>query len=115
MVSVALDAASLLAERDIDCSVVNMHTIKPVDKKAVQEAAAHKLVVSVEEHSRIGGLGGAIAEEMAAQTDQPPLLVLGIDDEYPHAGSYAHLLEKCGLTPEAIATQIEKKWISIMV
>ena len=84
-----------------------MHTVKPLD-----EAALHRLVLStgacvtLEEHSRIGGLGGAVAEVLADLKDAPRLLRLGVDDRFPKVGSYQFVLDQCGLTDEAVASRV---------
>ena len=65
-----------------------------------------KLIVTVEEASIIGGLGSAVAEILAPIAQKPPQLMLGIQDCFPHAGSYGYLLEQCRLTAEQIAEDI---------
>ena len=65
-----------------------------------------KAIVTVEEHSKIGGLGAAVAEVLAPVRNTPPRLILGIDDVYPHAASYEALLEGGGLTAEHIYKNI---------
>ena len=106
MVRYALEAASLLAERGIDAAVTDMHTIKPLDTEAVKAQLDRKLIVTVEEASIVGGLGSAVAECIAMEKDKPPQLMLGIRDCFPHAGSYAYLLEQCRLTAAQIAEDI---------
>ena len=67
--------------------------------------------MTVEEHSVIGGLGGAIAEYKSNLQHAPKQLTIGIDDFFPHAGDYGYLLEKCGLT----APQISKRITGVFV
>lgn len=108
MAAPSLKAAELLEDENISVAVVNLHTIKPLDSGIVDEYSNNrKLIVTVEEHSIIGGLGGAIAENNACRRYTPPLLRLGIPDNYCKAGSYDYLLGKCGLTAEKIATKIK--------
>ena len=107
MVHYALAAAGLLAEKGIEASVTDMHTLKPLDGEAVDALLDRKLIVTVEEASIIGGLGSAVAEHLALKKQKPPQLMLGIRDCFPHAGSYEYLLDQCGLTAEKIAGDIE--------
>ena len=106
MVYYAKKAAEILAEKGLDVSVIDMHTIKPLDTGAVDAQLGKKLIVTVEEASVIGGLGSAVAEYLAPKKGKPPQLILGIRDCFPHAGSYAYLLEQCRLTAEQIAEDI---------
>jgi len=106
MVYNALKAAELLQACGISAGVVNMHTIKPIDTAAVDAACAAKIIVSAEEHSKIGGLGAAVAEHLAPKKTKPPHLILGAADAYTRAGSYKYLLEHYGLTPQALADSI---------
>ncbi|MBO4637527.1 MAG: transketolase [Clostridiales bacterium] len=108
MVYYALKAAELLSEQGIGASVIDMHTIKPFDTKAVEAELDKKLIVTVEEASVIGGLGSAVAEYLAPLKDKPSQLILGIKDFFPHAGSYSYLLQSCGLTAEQISADIVK-------
>jgi len=109
MVYYALRAAEILKEKGIDAAVMDMHTIKPLDTKAIKALLDRKLIVSVEEASIVGGLGSAVAEVLAPVSQKPPQLMLGIRDTFPHAGSYAYLLEQCRLTAELIAEDIWTK------
>lgn len=113
MVYYANRAADILAERGIDAAVVDMHTIKPLDGEVVDEQLDKKLLVTVEEATIVGGLGSAVAEHLAAKKKKPPQLMLGIKDCFPHAGSYAYLLEQCGLTEEHIADDIEATYAAL--
>ncbi|MCK9310117.1 MAG: transketolase [Candidatus Cloacimonetes bacterium] len=99
-------AAELLEEKGVSCRVIDMHTIKPLDENEVQKACNAKLIVTVEEHSMIGGLGGAVAECLAGMNRHPPLLRVGLPDIFMHAGTYEHLVEKCGLCPPSISDSI---------
>jgi len=108
MVHVSLAAADLLAAEKINAGVINMHTLRPLDVNAIQSACAAKLIVSVEEHSIVGGLGGAVAETLAETGSHPPLLRLGLES-YPHADTYGNLLVRCGLTPEQVALSVRTR------
>jgi transketolase len=103
----ALAAAELLAEDGIACTVLHMHTVKPLDAAAVLRAAeGAALVLAVEEHSVIGGLGSAIADLLSErrQCAVPPLRRLGIPDAFAtHYGSQDDLMETYGLQPRQIA------------
>jgi len=113
MVYNSLKAAELLDEKGISTKVINMHTIKPLDKEAVTKASeTTKLLVTVEEHSIIGGLGSAVSQHLVTLNNSPRLEIIGVQDEYGHAGSYKDLLENHGLTEQKIAIKIEKSFIS---
>lgn len=107
MVYYAKQAAEILAEKGIEASVIDMHTIKPLDTAAVDAELGKKLIVTVEEATIVGGLGSAVAEHLALKKVKPAQLLLGIKDTYPHAGSYQYLLENCRLTGPQIAEDIE--------
>ncbi len=105
----ALKAVELLEEAGISCAVIDMHTIKPLDTGALDKLTAHKLVVTVEEHSIIGGLGGAVAEYFSQDRNAPPVLRLGANDVFPKSGSYQYGLRQYGLTGPQIADSIQTK------
>lgn len=107
MVYYAKKAAEILAGKGIEASVIDMHTIKPIDTAAVDAELDKKLLVTIEEASIVGGLGSAIAEYLAPKKQKPAQSMLGIKDTYPHAGTYQYLLEQCRLTGEQIAEDIE--------
>lgn len=110
MVYQAVQAAAALGEQGVSCSVINMHTIKPIDVRAIDDANEnHKLIVTVEEHSVIGGLGGAVAEHLAKKGKHIPQLFIGVKDFFPHAGNYQYQLEQCGLTANHIKSRILEK------
>lgn len=94
------------AECGATVKVVNMHTIKPLDLQAVKDACSADLIVSVEEHSIYGGLGGAIAEMLALEKHRPPHLIIGTQDDYANAGEYESVLEHYGLTIPLIVQRI---------
>lgn len=109
MVYQSMKTAELLAEKNISTTVIDMHTIKPLDMECLDTLLSHKLIVSVEEHTVVGGLGSAIAEYFCDKINVPRQLMLGIKDFFPKAGSYEYLLEQCGLTAEKISAQILAK------
>ena len=106
MVYQSLEAAKILESKKIYSKVVNMHTIKPIDKIAIEEACNSKLIVSIEEHNVIGGLGSAIAEYKSSLNKSPKQLFLGIKDTYGKGGNYKFLQEKHRLTADKIAEDI---------
>ena len=106
MVHQCLEAAKILESKNISSKVVNMHTIKPIDKLAIEDSCNSELIVSVEEHNVIGGLGSAIAEHKSSLKKSPKQLFLGIKDTYSKGGSYKFLQEKHRLTPDKIAEDI---------
>jgi transketolase len=109
MVSKALEAAKSLEEQGISVKVVNVSTMKPLDRQAILEATkGFKGVVTAEEHSVIGGLGSAIAEALRGVTNQP-LEFVGIQDKFgTSAYNYEELLAHYGLTPEAIVESVRQ-------
>ena len=109
MVHHSLRASKQLEEQGISCSVTNIHTIKPIDRDAVHDALSAKLIVSVEEHSVIGGLGTAISEVLTDLQAKPPQLRIGVSNEYLPAGSYDYMLEQYGLTDHHINAKIQRK------
>ena len=104
----ALQAAELLEKDGISAMVINIHTIKPLDERLIIEAAEKTgKVVTVEEHSVIGGLGGAVCEALSA--DCPvPVLRLGIQDTYGESGPGAELLKKYGIDSESIYRRVKE-------
>lgn len=110
MVAESLKAAKLLADDGISARVIDMHTIKPLDKDAVLASCKTKLIVTVEEHSVIGGLGGAVSEALAAVEKKPPQLIIGIEDEYENAAPYPDLIVKCGLDSQSIYNKIKRNY-----
>lgn len=107
MVHRALNAADALENVGISASVVNMHTIKPLDDNLVAElAGTSRLIVTIEEHSIVGGLGSAVADVVANRQGTPPLMKLGLPDAFGMTGEYEDILDHAGLTAEKIASNI---------
>ena len=108
MLSVALEAAERLQKDGLSVRVVSFHTIKPLDEALLAEVfSKFKLVATVEEHSVLGGLGGAVAEWRAGANAQAALLRFGTADEFLHeTAEQDHAREHFGLTAGAIAARI---------
>ncbi len=106
LVGEAIKAAELLKNEGISVRVINMATIKPLDKEIVAKAAAETgLIVTAEEHSIIGGLGSAVAEAVCESTPVPVVRV-GVEDEYGKSGPAAELLEVFGLCAANLAARV---------
>ncbi|MDI9325364.1 MAG: transketolase C-terminal domain-containing protein [Alphaproteobacteria bacterium] len=101
----ALDAAHALAQDGYAIRVVNVHTIKPLDTMLVQFAKESTSVVTIEEHQRIGGLGGAVAELISEHAPKK-VLRIGINDEFGQSGTPNELLKHYKLDAESIAVSI---------
>ena len=108
MVHQSLLVSEKLVEKGILSTVIDMHTIKPIDSKCIRALGNHKLIVTVEEHNVIGGLGSAVAEVLSMECNSPRHLIIGVNDYYPHAGEYEYLLEKCGISVQGIYDKIMK-------
>ena len=107
MVSKALAAAETLAKKGIDVRVIDMHTIKPIDKDIIIKAAREtKGIVTAEEHSVIGGLGSAVAEVTSAN-HPAKLAFVGQDDTFGESGKPDELLVKYGMTEDDIVRACE--------
>ncbi len=113
MVVRALEAADKLAEVGIHCRVINMHTIKPLDHELVLSMAKDaNLIVTLEEHTLVGGLGSAVAELLSDvhQGPKPKLMRIGIPDQFPtEYGSQDTMMESFGLQPSDIAVTVKNK------
>ncbi|MCD8094904.1 MAG: transketolase family protein [Ruminococcus sp.] len=102
MVSQALKAADILAANGVDAEVINIHTIKPIDEELIVESAAKTgKVLTVEEHSIIGGLGSAVCDVLS-QKCPTRVVKIGVNDEFGHSGPAAKLLEQFGLCADNI-------------
>lgn len=108
MVNEALEAAKLLAAEGIEVSVINMHTIKPIDAACVTEYAQKcGNVVTVEEHSVIGGLGDAVADVLMGKVCCK-FKKIGVNDQFGQSGKAADVLREYGLTADQIAAKIKE-------
>lgn len=104
-VAMALEARAALANDGISARVINIHTIKPIDRDILIDAAKTTgAIVTAEEHNIIGALGSAVAE-VVSETVPVPVLRVGINDTFGHSGSVPALLEAYGLTPAAIVAK----------
>lgn len=107
-VPMAVKAAELLAAEGISARVIDMHTIKPLDEELVLKAAKETgCIVTSEEHSVIGGLGGAVCE-LLSEKCPVPVVRHGVNDEFGRSGTYSATLEYFGITPEVIAEKAKK-------
>lgn len=111
MVNEAIEAEKTLRANGINATVINIHTIKPIDEDIIVEAAKKTgLVLTVEEHSVIGGLGSAVADVLCTKCPTK-FIKIGVNDEFGHSGPAAMLLKEFGLSAENIvktATQAVK-------
>ena len=104
-----LKTAEMLAEKGVDCKVINLHTVKPLDEETLRAVAGYRLVVTAEEHLLYGGLGSAVAEFYAQEPIRPWMLMLSVGTQYPKAQEYDDLLKTCGLTAPQMAESILAK------
>ena len=108
MVSEAVAASDELKKEGINAGVINIHTIKPLDKELICRAAEDSgILMTVEEHSVIGGLGSAVAEAVT-ECYPVPVIKIGVNDEYGHSGPAADLLKEFGLCKDNIIAQVKK-------
>ncbi len=108
MVGIALDAAAALAKTGVQARVLDMHTIKPLDEEAIVKAATETgRIVVTEEHLMAGGLGSAVAT-VVARTKPVPMEFVNVGDTYAESGDPLGLLQKYGLTAEAIVAAVKK-------
>ena len=109
MVNEALQASLILADKGIKASVYDAHTIKPLDKDTLDEIfRTTKLIVTVEEHNIIGGLGSAVAEYKATKENTPRQVFLGFNG-FTKAGSQKYIWDTVGITKEKISIRIEQE------
>lgn len=108
MVQESLKAAELLKVEGISARVIDMHTIKPIDRELILKAADETgAIVTAEEHNIIGGLGGAVAEVLSSERPIP-LERVGVNDCFGHSGHPEELLRHYGLAPEDVAAAAKK-------
>ena len=107
MVDLALEASKILATRGISARVINIHTIKPIDREIILKAAQETgAIVTAEEHSIIGGLGSAVSE-VVCEGCPVPVVRVGVEDQFGHSGKVPPLLEMYGLTTANIVAKAE--------
>lgn len=108
MVQKSLEAAEQLKEKGINVRIINIHTIKPIDKELIIKCAKETgAVITVEEHSIYGGLGSAVAEVLVMEYIVP-MEIIGVQDTFAETGAYELLLNKYGLCTENIINTVQK-------
>lgn len=110
MVQESIKALEILEKEGISARLIDMHTIKPIDKEIIIKAARETgAIVTAEEHNIIGGLGAAVAE-VITESIPVPVERVGVEDVFGHSGQSGQLLKKYGLTPEHIAESAKKAY-----
>ena len=108
MVSRALEAVKTLAEQGIDARLINIHTIKPIDREIIVKAAQETgKIITVEEHNVIGGLGDAVCSVLSEECPTP-VMKIGVNDVFGHSGPAQDLLDEFGLNAEHIVEAAKK-------
>ena len=100
-----MKVAESLAAEGVEAEVLDMHSIKPFDASAIDYDK--KLIVTLEEHNVIGGLGSALSEVLSRKANHPKQLTLGINDQFLPVGNYQYLLQQVGLDLETITLRIK--------
>ena len=109
MVNEAIEAKKILAEQGISAEIVNVHTIKPLDKETILKSASKTgAVVTAEEHSVIGGLGSAVAEAVCEGGKPVPVVRLGVNDVFGKSGPAVELLHIFGLDAQNIVEKAKQ-------
>ncbi len=104
----AMDAVEMLKGKGISARLLNMHTVKPIDREAIAKAARETgAIVTVEEHQVMGGFGSAVAEAVV-QTHPVPMRFIGIQDRFGESGTPEELFEEFGLTAKHIVAAVEE-------
>lgn len=110
MLETGQKAAALLKEKGIGVRLISMHTIKPLDESVVQAAARSKLVVTLEEHGPIGGLGSAVGDMLSGMASHAPHMKLCAPDRFAHdVGSQGYFRKAAGLTAEGVMEEVMKQ------
>ena len=108
MVAEAMEAGRILAEQGIDARIINMHTIKPIDREIIVKAARETgKIITVEEHSVIGGLGSAVCDVVLEECPST-VIKIGIPDNFSHSGPAKELLVEYGLTADNIVKTVKQ-------
>jgi transketolase len=108
MVTQALMASRILEKKNINCELINIHTLKPIDEKIINLLKKFKRIITIEEHSIIGGLGSIVAEKIAKNSIKCDLLTIGLPDSFGPTGTYDYLINYHGLNGPKIAKKIIK-------
>ena len=108
MVQVALQARETMAQEGVSVRIIDMHTVKPLDSELVLKAAKETgCIVTSEEHSIVGGLGGAVAE-FVSENCPVPVVRHGVNDEFGRSGKAAEVLEAYGLTADGLCGRVRE-------
>ena len=108
MVQESLKAADLLKKEGINVSVINMSSIKPIDREAIKEAAVTGIIIAAQDHNVYGGLGSAVAEVIAEENLNVKFEIVGINDLFAESDSAESLFKKYGLDAESIVGIVKK-------
>ena len=109
MVAEAIEAGKLLEEKGIDARIINIHTIKPLDEKLICKAAAETgKIITIEEHSVIGGLGDAVCAAVCENGLNCKVVKMGVHDEFGHSGPGGDLITEFGLRAANIVDEVCK-------
>ena len=110
ILSECIDAANKLENEKISCSVVNIHTIKPIDEnKLIEIISKFKLIVTVEEHNIIGGLGSAVSETISKYQSNVRQIFLGVNDTYSKGGNYIYMKDYFNISADKILKKLSMK------
>ena len=104
MVDVAVNASDQLKEKGIDAQVMDVHTLKPFDASFISKDA--KLIITIEEHTKISGLSAVVSSELAQYSSHPLLICIGLEDNYGKVGEYNWMLENRNLTVDNLVNTI---------
>ena len=104
MVDVALNTSDQLKEKGIESQVLDVHTLKPFDASVISKGA--KLIVTVEEHTKVSGLASIVSSELAQFSSHPKRISLGLEDSYGKVGEYNWMLENRNLTADYLVNTI---------
>lgn len=105
----AIKASDILKEKGVSARVIDMHTIKPLDTKILDRVfAENSLILTVEEHTCMGGLGSAVAQYKAQCKNTPPQLIASLGDVFQKPGDYEYILKNCGLLAPDLARLVEQ-------
>jgi len=109
LVGKAIEAAERMAEKGVSVRVVDMFSIKPIDRELILRCAAETgAIVTAEEHTIYGGLGGAVSEVLAWGGAGVPTEFVGLQDTFTESGKYAELLHKYGVDADGVQAGIER-------
>ena len=113
MVATAMRVSERIeAEVGISCGVIDMHTIKPLDEECLKMAAArNRLMITLEEHNRIGGLGSAVSEVVVQYENRTLVYCIGVPDKHPVVGDYDYCISAYGLDVDSVKDDIMNKWL----